>query len=82
MRLSPGVNIYYVFFNYNAMLVLVTEEANFSMDVTSLTVGGFNQPAVARTLIELPGNAKKGLSQTFLWLYPYQYMESLKHLNQ
>ena len=40
------------------------------MDLTSLTVGGFNQPAVARSLIELPGNAEKGLSQRFLWLYP------------
>ncbi len=40
------------------------------MDGTSLTVGGFNQPAVARLLIELPGNAEKGLSQRFLWLYP------------
>ena len=40
------------------------------MTNTSLTVGGFNQPAVARTLIELPGNAEKGLSQRFLWLYP------------
>lgn len=48
----------------------VTGEANFSMDVTSLTVGGFNQPAVARSLIELPGNAEKGLSQRFIWLYP------------
>ena len=43
---------------------------DFSMDITSLTVGGFNQPAVARSLIELPGNAEKGLSQRFLWLFP------------
>ena len=56
-------SVYY----YNA--ISVTGEANFLME-TSLTVGGFNQPAVARTLIELPGNAEKGLSQRFLWLYP------------
>ena len=37
---------------------------------TSLIVGGFNQPAVTRTLIELQGNAEKGPSQIFLWLYP------------
>ena len=49
---------------------IVTGEANFSMSATSLTVGGFNQPAVARALIELPGNAEKGLSQRFLWLFP------------
>ena len=50
--------------------VTVTGEANFSMGATSLTVGGFNQPAVARALIELPGNAEKELSQRFLWLFP------------
>ena len=40
------------------------------MDATSLTVRGFNQPAVTRALIELPGNAEKGLSQLFLWMFP------------
>ena len=48
----------------------VTGDANFSMRSTSLTVGGFNQPSVARALIELPGNAEKGLSQRFLWIFP------------
>ena len=51
-------------------LYIVTGEANFSMEITSLTVGGFNQPSVARNLMELPGNAEKGLSQRFLWLCP------------
>ena len=55
----------YIFTNY-----IVTGEANFSMDRTSLTVGGFNQPAVARCLLEMSGNAEKGLSQRFLWLFP------------
>jgi hypothetical protein len=40
------------------------------MPNTSLTLGGFNQPAVARSLIELPGNSEKGLSQRFLWIFP------------
>ena len=83
MRWSPGVNIYYIFCNYNA--ILVNGEANFLMDVTSLTVGGFNQPAVASTLIELPGNAKKGLSQRFLWLYPkpiYGKFETLEPVRE
>jgi hypothetical protein len=48
----------------------VTGDANFSMDVTSLTVGGFNQPAVARSLIEHTGKAESGFSQRFLWLFP------------
>ena len=55
------------------------------MDLTSLTVGGFNQPAVARSLIELPGNAEKGLSQRFLWLYPkpvYGKFETLEPVRE
>ena len=48
----------------------VTGDANFSMNVTSLTVGGFNQPAVARSLIELTGKVESGFSQRFLWLFP------------
>ena len=55
------------FFFYN---FLVSGDANFSIKRTSLTVGGFNQPYVARSLIELPGNAEKGLSQRFLWMFP------------
>ena len=48
----------------------VTGEANFSIETTSLTVGGFNQPDVARSLIEVPGKAERGFSQRFLWLFP------------
>ena len=66
-------------------ILTVTGEANFSMDLTSLTVKGFNQPAVARSLIELPGNAEKGLSQRFLWLYPkpvYGTFETLEPVQE
>lgn len=55
------------------------------MDGTSLTVGGFNQPAVARFLMELPGNAEKGLTQRFLWLHPqpvYGKFESLEPVRE
>ena len=38
--------------------------------VASLTVGGFNQPVVAHSLIELTGKAESGFSQRFLWLFP------------
>ena len=31
------------------------------MEATSLTVSGFNQPAVAQLLIEMPGNNEKEL---------------------
>ena len=40
----------------------VTGETNFAMPYTRLTVGGFTQPGLARSLIELPSNAEKGLS--------------------
>ena len=63
----------------------VTGEANFSMSTTSLTVGGFNQPAVARSQIELQGNAEKGLSQRFLWLFPkpvYSKFEMLEPVEE
>ena len=55
------------------------------MSTTSLTVGGFNQPSVARSLIELPGNAEKGLSQRFLWLFPkpvYANFDTLEPIDQ
>ena len=55
------------------------------MNTTSLTVGGFNQPAVARSLIELPGNAEEGLSQRFLWLFPkpvYGTFETLEPVQE
>ena len=63
----------------------MTGEANFSMSTTSLTVGGFNQPSVARNLIELPGNAEKGLSQRFLWLFPklvYSQFDTLEPIEK
>ena len=40
------------------------------MKHTGLTVGGFAQPIVARTVMELPANAEKGFSQRFLWCIP------------
>ena len=45
---------------------IVTGEANFAMALTNLTLRGFTQPAVARSIIELPANAEKGLSQRFI----------------
>ena len=48
----------------------VTGETNFAMPSTRLTVGGFTQPGLARSLIELPSNAEKGLSHRFLWVFP------------
>ena len=55
------------------------------METTSLTVGGFTQPVIARPLIELPSNVEKGLSSRFLWFFPkpcYSKFETLKPVNQ
>ena len=45
-------------------------DANFHMERTALTVGGFTQPTVAKSLIELPASVEKGLTQRFLWIFP------------
>ena len=52
------------------MIILVSGEANFAMTSTRLTLGGFTQPGVARSLIELPGNNEKGLPHRFIWIFP------------
>ena len=52
------------------MIILVSGEANFAMTSTRLTLGGFTQPGVARSLIKLPGNNEKGLPHRFLWIFP------------
>lgn len=50
--------------------MIVSGEANFNMLVTGLTVAGFTQPTVARTLLEMPPAIEKGLVQRFLWIIP------------
>ena len=47
----------------------VTGDANFDITSTNLTLGGFTQPAVARSLIENSANIEKGLSQRFMWVF-------------
>ena len=45
---------------------VVTGHANFQIDNTALTVGGFTQPAFARNIIEQNADAERGFSQRFL----------------
>ena len=52
------------------LLCIVTGQANFSMERTSLVVGGFTQPTVARGIIEGQAGAQRGFSQRFLWIFP------------
>ena len=69
-----------IYINYLSHYI-VTGEANFTMASTNLTLGGFTQPAVARSMIELPANAEKGLSQRFIWTFPkptYAEFETLE----
>lgn len=52
--------------------------------LSSLTIGGFTQPAVARPIIELPSNVEKGLSSRFLcffFFFPNLATASLKPLS-
>lgn len=62
--------VLFCFFIHFPFLILVSGEANFSMDRTGLTVGGFVQPGVAKGLIESAPNIEKGLCQRFLWIVP------------
>ena len=57
-------------------------EANFAMSSTNLTVGGFTQPGVARSLIEQPSNADKGLSHRFMWMFPKMLFRNFKSLGE
>ena len=50
------------------------------MDLTALTVGGFTQPIVAKTLIELPSSAEEGLAQRFLWILPQPKFSTFESL--
>ena len=54
----------------NFSVQIVSGEANFEMDTTGLTVGGFTQPIRARNMLENPVNVEKGLPQRFLWFVP------------
>lgn len=56
--------------SYLAFPNAVSGEANFTMEYTGLTIGGFTQANVAKGLIESIPNVEKGLSQRFHWLIP------------
>ena len=63
------------------VLYLVTGDANFIMKRTALTVGGFTQPSVARTLIEQQGSVEKGFCQRFLWIFPKPVFKTLEPIS-
>ena len=51
---SPFAHTHKKFLTAPFFFFLVSGDANFSMDRTALTVGGFTQPIVAKALVELP----------------------------
>lgn len=61
-------------------MILVTGDANFAMERTSLTVGGFTQPMVARQMIEQQGSTEKGLAQRFMWMFPQPLFTKFSNL--
>ena len=63
----------------------VIGEANFCMEKTYLTVGGFSQPSVARPMIEQSTSAEVGLTQRFLWIFPrptYSCFHTLQEVDE
>ena len=52
------------------------------MPFTGLTLGGFLQPSVARSLIEVQANIDKGLCQRFLWLAPERIIADVDQLQK
>ena len=57
-------------------------DANFSIQRTGMTLGGFIQPSVARALIEQQSNVEKGLCQRFLWIVPKPTIVTFDQLQQ
>ena len=76
--------------DYNGSFIILTPplsftvsgDANFAMTSTMLSVGGFTQPGVAKSLIEMPSNAEKGLSHRFLWVFPNPLYEKFSNLGE
>ncbi len=60
----------------------VTRDANFAMDSTWLTVGGFSQPPLAHGLLEQSGSTKIRLSQRFLWMFPWSRFNTLEGVDK
>ena len=54
----------------------VTGDANFSMENTVLTVGGFTQSSVARNLWDQQASIEKVLPERFLCLIPQPYFSA------
>ena len=52
------------------------------MDHTGLTIGGFIQPSVAKSLVEVQANVEKGLCQRFLWIVPKPAVVPFSELQQ
>ena len=77
-----AVNTLISFHNTHMPQCVVSGDANFTMKFTGLTVGGFTQPSVARTLLELPTNAEKGFSQRFWWCIPKPHIVRFDELQR
>ena len=60
----------------------VSGDANFSIQRTGMTLGGFIQPSVARALIDQQSNVEKGLCQRFLWIVPKPTFVNFDQLQQ
>ena len=74
------VLIYYTYSSFP--FVKVTGDSNFSMESTSLIIGGFSQPSVAKALIKQSGSAEIGFAQCILWVFPQPAYSCFNTLNR
>ena len=65
-----------------ALWFIVSRECNFTMPLTSFTIGGFTQPMTASSIQCQSGSAEKGLSTRFLWVSPEPVFQSLDELGE
>ncbi len=78
IKFHPYIILYYEI--HPLIPIAVSGEANFAMQHTELTLGGFTQPCVARNMLENTANVEKGLCQRFLWLVPETTTVAFKEL--
>lgn len=58
---------------------IVSGDANFAMSSTMITIGGFTQPGVARSLIEAPTNMDRDFPIGFCGTFQLLYMKAFHH---
>jgi hypothetical protein len=79
---SFAVPLHAIYYSHSIKLVCssVTENANFNITQTSLTLLGFTQPQSALPIIHNPQNNAKGFTSRILWYFPEPIYSRLRDL--